>query len=345
MKKIVSIVITTLFVLTSFIALPTIRVSSNTSKLNHINVLNDVQFSNKHITRGNLPLPPVIWTEDFSTFCISVPQDPDNDQIYYFIDWDDGTSSGWIGPYEPGETVYIMHVWSEEGSYKIAAKAKDQDGESRCAVYRLNLSSDFKFFGVETGYVNIIYIFTIYLKQYEYFIFFDWGDGTTSDWLGPYNGTSLSSHSWSSPGKYLFRFKMKDIYGSESEWITLIITILTLDNNAPKAPIITGPRRVKPGTHEWKFKAIDPDGDNISYYIEWGDGYFEDWFGPFKSGEEVALNHTFYNYDKVTIRVKAKDIYNATGDWGHLEVVVPKSTHQSIITLFCQLIKRLLIIQ
>ena len=46
-------------------------------------------------------------------------------------DWDDGTSSLWVGPFNSGQTVNIPHIWVEEGVYNIKVKAKDvNDRES-----------------------------------------------------------------------------------------------------------------------------------------------------------------------------------------------------------------------
>jgi len=36
--------------------------------------------------------------------------DPEGDQLYYWFDWDDGTDSGWLGPYESGEEVSASHT-------------------------------------------------------------------------------------------------------------------------------------------------------------------------------------------------------------------------------------------
>ena len=111
------------------------------------------------------------------------------------------------------------------------------------------------------------------------------------------------------------------------------------DNHPPDAPKITGPRFVCPGTHEWTFKAIDPDGDDVYYWIEWGEGSFEDWFGPFESGEEVICSHNYHKYGEVTIRAQAKDIHGAIGEMGILRVTIPKSK-QIIIPLFLQWLDR-----
>ena len=57
--------------------------------------------------------------------------DPDGDQIYYKFDWDDDTTSGWIGPYDSGDTVEASHVWGNRGGYSVKVKAKDiHDAES-----------------------------------------------------------------------------------------------------------------------------------------------------------------------------------------------------------------------
>jgi len=57
--------------------------------------------------------------------------DPQGDQIYYLFDWGDESDSGWLGPYESGESVTASHKWSREANYKIKVKAKDpEDHES-----------------------------------------------------------------------------------------------------------------------------------------------------------------------------------------------------------------------
>jgi outer membrane protein assembly factor BamB len=54
--------------------------------------------------------------------------DEDNDQLNYYIDWGDGTNTGWKGPYNSGQTTSESHIWTSQGSYTIKAKAKDEQG-------------------------------------------------------------------------------------------------------------------------------------------------------------------------------------------------------------------------
>ena len=55
--------------------------------------------------------------------------DPENDDVYYYIDWGDQTNTGWIGPYDSGEEIALLHNWDEQGDYDIIAKAKDTSDE------------------------------------------------------------------------------------------------------------------------------------------------------------------------------------------------------------------------
>ncbi|UCF49751.1 MAG: PKD domain-containing protein, partial [Thermoplasmatales archaeon] len=52
--------------------------------------------------------------------------DCDREQIYYMFDWGDGEDSGWIGPYNSGETVNVSHIWTKEGTFEVRVKAKDE---------------------------------------------------------------------------------------------------------------------------------------------------------------------------------------------------------------------------
>jgi hypothetical protein len=68
--------------------------------------------------------------------------DPDDDDVYYFIDWGDGTNSSWINPYPSGDIIPQSHTWSNKGYYTIKAKAKDVLGtESGWGILQINITS------------------------------------------------------------------------------------------------------------------------------------------------------------------------------------------------------------
>ena len=67
------------------------------------------------------------WVGVEYTFYITFT-DPDGDNVYYYIDWGDGTYVNWEGPYNSGVTVSFTHYWTETGNYIIRMNAKDEYG-------------------------------------------------------------------------------------------------------------------------------------------------------------------------------------------------------------------------
>jgi hypothetical protein len=59
----------------------------------------------------------------------------------------------------------------------------------------------------------------------EYYI--EWGDDTAFKWIGPYESDDpvTKSHMWTYEGNYTIRVKARDIYGAESEWSTLEVSM------------------------------------------------------------------------------------------------------------------------
>lgn len=55
----------------------------------------------------------------------STTTDPNGDVLYYLFDWDDGSTSGWVGPYNSGEIGSATHTWTTKGNYQIRVKVKD----------------------------------------------------------------------------------------------------------------------------------------------------------------------------------------------------------------------------
>jgi hypothetical protein len=52
--------------------------------------------------------------------------DPNEHQVEYYIEWGDGTSGGWYGPYDSGDPQNVGHVWNAEDTYTIRCKARDE---------------------------------------------------------------------------------------------------------------------------------------------------------------------------------------------------------------------------
>jgi hypothetical protein len=57
-------------------------------------------------------------------------------------------------------------------------------------------------------------------EEDQVFYLFDWGDGSKSDWLGPYDSGEeiTTTHAWSEIGDYEVKVKAKDVEDSSSKW-------------------------------------------------------------------------------------------------------------------------------
>jgi hypothetical protein len=183
--------------------------------------------------------------------------------------------------------------------------------------------------GPNTGSLNETYMFNAISTDPDddtISYFFDWGDGTNTGWLGPYqSGQQITAQkSWNAPGTYPIYVQAKDINERTSEWsIPLMMTILP--NLPPTPPTITGPTEGNPGiSYLYTFTTTDPEADILFYEIDWGDGHISEWIGPYNSGATASAAHQWANEGTYLIQARAKDIHNAMSTWGSLSIVMPK---------------------
>jgi hypothetical protein len=54
-----------------------------------------------------------------------VSEDPENDDVFYFIDWGDGKNSSWVGPSASNKNITLSHTFTKKGSYTIKVQARD----------------------------------------------------------------------------------------------------------------------------------------------------------------------------------------------------------------------------
>jgi len=94
----------------------------------------------------------------------------------------------------------------------------------------------------------------------------------------------------------------------------------------PDIPTIDGPYEGKAQQrYEYSFSAVDPEGDDVYLYIEWGDGRSTRWIGPYESGETVLKEHQWAEAGNYSISVQSKDVYGAVGEWNDFQISLPKT--------------------
>jgi len=84
----------------------------------------------------------------------------------------------------------------------------------------------------------------------------------------------------------------------------------------PKIPVIDGPEfgRINK-EYEYTTVTTDPEGDQILYMVDWGDGTITDWIGPVNSGEPFYQSHSWSEIGSYDVRVRAKDVEEAINKW------------------------------
>jgi hypothetical protein len=115
--------------------------------------------------------------------------------------------------------------------------------------------------------------------------------------------------------------------GLQDIWL---IKVAPFENQPPSKPTIDGPTSGKAGTVcTFTFKSVDPDGDDVYYYIKWDDGYLVVWDGPHASGTDFDINHTYKFHGTKTISAKAKDKWGAESDWTYFDIEIEKPRNKA----------------
>jgi hypothetical protein len=96
--------------------------------------------------------------------------------------------------------------------------------------------------------------------------------------------------------------------------------------NIPERP--TGRVSGKPGvTYLYSTKSTDPEGQQLCYQWDWGDGNVSDWLGPSISGQTTTVTHSWSQQGTYPVKVKCRDTFNDESDWSEpLSVTMPTTT-------------------
>jgi len=88
------------------------------------------------------------------------------------------------------------------------------------------------------------------------------------------------------------------------------------ESQPPSKPELNGPASGKFNQeYTYTATATDPDGDDIRFLFEWGDGTYSNWIGPVDSGDDIEASHTWTEQGDFSVRVKVKDQRGVQSEW------------------------------
>jgi hypothetical protein len=199
-----------------------------------------------------------------------VSDDHEGDQVEYFIDWGNGETQDWDGPYDPGVEITETYTYSKNGTYNITARARDfwHKGHWTDPPHQISIGNHAPWppdqpIGPIKGSIDIEYTYLAVTTDEEddpIWYQWDWGDGNFSDWMGPYqSGVSCeATYQWDKPGEYYVRVRAKDELGMSS-WsfpLSVNIVISSLEIGPVDGNILVI-NAVIQNNGEWKAKDIN----------------------------------------------------------------------------------------
>jgi len=183
--------------------------------------------------RNHSPLEPSLFVPSLAQRGDSVrawisSYDKDADSLFFFIEWGDGTQSGWVGPVPSATDYDVFHVYGDTGVFGVLAKAKDETHETGWSDTAFVEVGEFGPFvphrpsgpaEVTVG-DSVTYITAAghpLLRKVS--LQFDWGD-TLGDWSEFMSADQFyyARHAFARVGTMLVRARARDALDHISDW-------------------------------------------------------------------------------------------------------------------------------
>ncbi len=223
-----------------------------------ISITNNEEFFNSPPEKPTITGPTSAKYGEEQTYEITAT-DPDDNDIYYYIDFGDGTEEITKGPYDSGKTTRVKHTWEKQGAYTIKVKSRDTyDEKSGWVTLEVSMPKNIQttnndnnppnppiITGPTSGKIDETYLYNVTITDPDEDVMFnlevDFGDGIVHEDCGCgqswQNGTVVEvSHKWQKAGNYGITARVQDAYGEWSEWSNPLP--ITMPKNKPINPFL-----------------------------------------------------------------------------------------------------------
>ena len=193
-------------------------------------------------TFGNPPAKPTLNGPNHGVFnqtliFTSITTDPDGEPIFYEFDWGTGETTGWLGPYNSGETVTVTHSWPGIGAYLVKVIAKDNKSATSewSDPLRVEITDNTEpdpptIEGQTSGKIGQTYQYTVSSTDYDNHcvcFLIVWDDGAVTNWTEFCTSGEevVFSHLFNKSGNLRIQVRAMDEMGYLSDWTILKVNI------------------------------------------------------------------------------------------------------------------------
>jgi len=287
------------------------------------------------------------------TFDGSKSYDTDGTIVSYQWTFGDGTTGTGVSP---------THKYSNYGTYTVTLLVTDDDGAT---------DQDYTTAMVPYRYPPVVHLLypiggetlkdTITIKwsahdtedgnNLRIYFYYSSDDGRTWSPFTSNPQENTGEYSWDTTklpdGTYLLQISAKDS-DNNFDWDTSDPFQIKNHEEPPKnhEPVKpnqpSGPTNGKKGQeYSYTTSTTDPDGDQVYYLWDWGDGNNSGYLGPYNSGVTISTTHKWAVKGSYSIKVKAKDIYGKESSWSDpLPITMPYSFNRPILQFLELLFQR-----
>jgi len=163
-------------------------------------------------------------------------------------------------------------------------------------------------------------------------------DGNEGDGGDPFPGSSANRtfNDSSNPNSKLYDGSSCGVSVTEISDSGFTMTadlVVPQANHSPNTPPTpTGSDTGTPGTfYTFTTTTTDPDGDQVAYKFDWGDGTQSGWTSYVNSGEAASQSHSWSNEGTYSVKTKAKDTQDAESGWSDAhQIVIAKAPEKDL---------------